>query len=333
MPAGEATARQTAETQPAHAHRNIALLKALFAVIVWGGSFIATKVALADVSPVTIIWVRFTIGVAVLGWVVAIRRELARVGSGDLLYFTLLGFLGIALHQWLQSTGLVTSEAGTTAWIVASAPIFIAMLGYLVLGERVGWTLAAGIGLAASGVLIVASKGDWRALGAGRFGNPGDILILISSVNWAVFSVLSRRGLRRHPPSRMMFYIMTIGWILITVLFAAGPGFTEISRLTPPGWAAILFLGVLCSGIAYVFWFDALHAMPASQVGVLLYLEPLVTVAVARVLLGEPILVATLAGGAMILTGVWLVNRRTALPQTTKHGRRSPRPPGSGGAG
>ena len=74
-------------------------------------------------------------------------------------------------------------------------------------------------------------------------------------------------------------------------------------------WAGVLFLGILCSGVAYVFWYDALKRLPAAKVGALIYVEPLVAVGVARAVLGEPILPAVLAGGGLILLGVWLVNR------------------------
>jgi len=295
----------------AHNHLG-ALVKALFAVVVWGASFVATKVALAEVSPLTIVWLRFAMGVAVLGVAVVARREFAWVSPGTLGYFALLGLIGITFHQWLQSNGLVTSQAGTTAWIVASGPIFIALLGRVILGERLGWGRIAGIALAAGGVVLVACRGDLGLITAGRFGSPGDILILISAPNWAVFSVLSRRGLREHSSTRMMFYVMTIGWIFVSLMFLAGPGMGEIGQLTRHGWLAIGFLGIFCSGFAYVFWYDALHVMPASQVGALLYIEPLVTVAVAAVVLGEPIVAATVVGGAMILLGVWLVNRPAA---------------------
>lgn len=299
-----------------------ALLKALFAVIVWGASFIATKVALAEISPVTVVWLRFAMGVAVLGAVVFARKEFAWVQGKDLGYFAFLGFLGITFHQWLQSNGLVTSQAGTTAWIVAATPIFIALLGRFVLGERLGWGRVAGIAMATAGVLLVVGKGDFGSLTAGRFGDPGDVLILISAPNWAVVTVLSRRALREHPSARMMFYVMSIGWIFSSLLLIGGPGLQEIAQLSPRGWLSMAFLGVFCSGVAYIFWFDALRAIPASQVGVLLYIEPLVAVAVAAVVLREPIIFATLAGGAMILAGVWLVNR----PAVAAHGSPAFRP-------
>lgn len=294
--------------------RWIVILKVLFAVAVWGGSFIATKIALRDAAPVTIVWARFGIGVLILGLAVGLRGAFRRPGLRDLAYFALLGGLGITFHQWLQSTGLITAQATTTAWIVASTPVFMAVLGWLFLRESLGWLRAGGILLAAAGVLLVVSRGDLRALSLGQFGAPGDLLILISAPNWAVFSTLSRDGLRRYPAALMMFFVMGFGWLFSSVFFLSGPGLADLSRLTLDGWTAVLFLGVACSGLAYIFWYDALQALPSAQVGVFLYLEPLVTVAVAGALLGEALTPATLIGGIIILTGVWLVNRQMNGP-------------------
>jgi drug/metabolite transporter (DMT)-like permease len=221
-----------------------------------------------------------------------------------------LGIIGITFHQWLQSTALQTSQASTTAWIVATTPVFMALLGWLFLRERLGWSQAAGIGLGAAGVLLVVSAGDLKALSIGQFGAPGDILILISALNWAVFSTLSRGGLRTHPAARMMFFVMICGWLFTSLLFFTGVGLSEIGSLTQAGWLGVLFLGIFCSGLAYVAWYDGLQALPASQVGAFLYLEPLVAVVLAGLILSEALRWASLTGGAIILLGVWLVNRQ-----------------------
>ena len=292
--------------------RATALAEGLFAVLVWGASFIATKVALVELSPVALVWARFAMGVAVLGIAVAARRQFALVRPRELAFFGLLGLIGIALHQWLQSNALVTSRASTSGWIVATTPVFMALLGRAVLGERLGATRVGGIALAAFGVLLVVSRGHLAALAEGRIGAPGDLLMVLSAPNWAVFSVLSRRALRAHPATRLMFYVMTLGWLCSTALYLANPGHGEFARLSPRGWAALAFLGVACSGLAYIAWYDALQRMPAAQAGALLYLEPLIAMGVAAGVLGEPIGAATIAGGAVILAGVWLVNRGPA---------------------
>jgi drug/metabolite transporter (DMT)-like permease len=301
-------------------------LEAIFAVIAWGASFIATKIVLRDISPVTIVWVRFTMGVLILGLAVVVRKQFFVLDRNEWPYFALLGFLGITFHQWLQSNALQTSEASTTAWIVATTPVFMALLGWLALKERLGWVKISGILLAFFGVLLVVYDGNLGAISLGSFGKPGDILVLISAINWTVFSVLSRRGLKKYPATVMMFYIMLLGWIFTSILFFAGPflltasssfaasylsgpGLKDVANLTSQGWMGILFLGIVCSGLAYIAWYDALQALSTAETGVFLYIEPLVAVVVAFLVLGEAITLASLLGGGIIILGVWLVNR------------------------
>ncbi len=287
-------------------------LKVTFSVVVWGASFIATKIALGDIQPITVVWVRFAIGVIILGIVVLVRKQFKLPHIAEIPYFGVLGFLGITFHQWLQSTGLVTSKASTTAWIVATTPLFIAMLSWFYLKEKLKWAQVVGIGLATIGVLLVISEGDISSLSVGEFGNYGDILIFISAINWAVFSVISRRGLKNHPAALMMFYVMAAGWLLISFPFFVGPGINDLQTLSLDSFLGVLFLGFFCSGIAYIFWYDALKSLPASQVGVFLYLEPFIAVIVAAIILGESIILASLIGGLLILFGVWIVNRLSA---------------------
>jgi len=294
-------------------HRFPSLVKSTFAVVVWGASFIATKLALREVAPVVVIWVRFGIGVIVLGGFTLQRRELALPSRRELGYFALLGFLGITFHQWLQVSGLVTAKATTTAWIITTIPIFIALLERAMFRERLGLDRAGGILLATVGVLLVVSHGDIHSLMLGSIGSFGDLLVFISAVNWAVFSVLSRKALQEHPATHMMFYVMFFGWLFASFWILAAGRIGEIANISMTGWGSLLFLGIICSGIAYVFWYDALKALTASQVGSFLYIEPLVAVVVARLVLDEPLFLAALAGGALIVAGVWLVNRRTSI--------------------
>ncbi len=286
-----------------------ASIKALFSVLAWGASFVAIKIGLKYVPPITLVWMRFALGVVILGAAVALRHQFSWPRPKDWPYFALLGFLGITFHQWLQSTGLVTSAATTTAWIVASMPIFIALLGWLVLKEKLNWLQALGILLAAFGVLLVVTHGNLGALVSGKFGTPGDILILISAPNWAIFTILSRRGLKTYPAALMMFYVMAFGWLFSSGLFVAGRGWESIHNIATDGWLSLGFLGIFCSGMAYIFWYDALKVLPVAKVGTFLYIEPVVTVVVSFILLGEKITLARVLGGLVILLGVEMVNQ------------------------
>ena len=283
--------------------------EATFAAVVWGASFIATKVALKDVSPITIVWLRFGMGLLVLGAAVALRKEFSLPKKNEWGYFALLGFLGITFHQWLQSNGLQTSEAGTTAWIVATTPVFMAILGWLILKEGLSLVKIFGIALAFFGVLLVVSDGNLASISIGKFGAPGDILILVSAVNWAVVSVLSRRGLKTTSASLFVFYMMLFGWLFASALFVGNGLIVEVPELTFNGWLGITFLGIFCSGLAYIAWYDALQALTTASTGVFLYIEPLIAMVVAFFILKEAITLASLVGGGIILFGVWLVNR------------------------
>jgi drug/metabolite transporter (DMT)-like permease len=159
------------------------------------------------------------------------------------------------------------------------------------------------------GVLIVVIKGCLNSISIGRFGAPGDVLILISAINWAVFSALSRRGLKMLQASLMMFYVMSFGWLFTSLLFIPTSGFAEIGNLTIKGWMGVTFLGIFCSGLAYIAWYDALRVLSTANTGVFLYIEPLIAMVVAFFILGEPITVASVFGGGVILFGVWLVNK------------------------
>jgi drug/metabolite transporter (DMT)-like permease len=220
---------------------------------------------------VAIVWLRFALGVVILGAAVAWRKEFTRPKRNEWGYFALLGFLGITFHQWLQSNGLQTSEASTTAWIVATTPVFMALLGWLVLKEKLTTAKALGIALAFVGVLLVVSDGDLASISVGKLGAPGDVLILISSVNWAVFSALSRRGLKTYSASLMIFLVMAFGWLFTTALFLGGRNYAELPALTFNGWLSVGFLGVFCSGLAYIAWYDALQALSTAGTGVILF--------------------------------------------------------------
>ncbi|MBI5298647.1 MAG: DMT family transporter [Chloroflexi bacterium] len=289
--------------------RLVPYLEATFAVVVWGASFIATKIAVGQISPVSVVWLRFAMGIPLIGAAVVLRKQFAWPKPREWGYFALLGFIGITFHQWLQSNGLQTAQATTTAWIVSTAPVFIALLAWMTLKEKITLPQGLGVGVALAGVIVVVSKGDLGNFFAGQFGVIGDFLIFISAINWAVFSILSRRGLKEHPSTRMTFWVMTIGWLFTSAAFFTQNGLAEIPQLDSRGWTAMIFLGIFTTGLAYIAWFDALASLPATQTGAFLYIEPLTSLVVASIILGEPVTWASLLGGAVILFGVWLVNR------------------------
>jgi drug/metabolite transporter (DMT)-like permease len=293
-------------------------IQVLCAALFWGVSFVATKAALREVGPLTIITLRFGMGVLILLFALWQARLIRMVNGRDLFLLAILGMLSIAIHQGLQVTGLLFTSASSMAWLVALTPVFTAILAWLFLSEVFGPLKVLGLVIALVGAIAVVTKGALSPETLHLPSTMGDMLALASALNWSIFSVASKPLLRRLPPKLMMAYVMLIGWLIVLPFWGAGQGWNEIGHLSTSGWAAIAFLGIFCSGLAYIFWYDALAEIDASQVAAFIYIEPLVTVIAAAIILGEPFTAATFIGGLTILVGVYLVNRPVARPSVSE---------------
>jgi drug/metabolite transporter (DMT)-like permease len=285
---------------------------ALLAIIFWGFSFIATKVVLREVHPFTLLTLRFGIG-GLLLLLVQLQRNrgfLKTFSSKDWVSIIFLAIVGISGHTLLQAYGLLYTSATNTGWIVAIMPIFITIAARLFLGERITARRMIGILVGFCGIFLVISKGVF-SLSIFRFGSTfGDILALISAITWTAFTVGGKGFLSRFSPLAAITPIMIVG-CLITLPFTWLKWEWDILfRLSLTGWTGILFLGVFCSGLAYLFWYSALEKNDSGVVGIYLYLEPLVTLIGAYFLLKEEIQWITLWGGGMILLGVYLAARK-----------------------
>jgi drug/metabolite transporter (DMT)-like permease len=284
---------------------------ALWAVIFWGFSFIATKVALKEVNPFTLLTLRFGIGgfLLLLVQLQKDRRFLKTFSSTDWLLIIFLAIVGISGHTLLQAFGLLYTTAINTGWIVAIMPIFITIAARFYLGEAITLRKIGGIILGFIGVFLVISKGVF-SLSIFRFGSTfGDFLVLISALTWTAFTVGGRGFLSRSPPLTAITPIMIVGCFTTFPFTWLKWEWNILFHLSLSGWMSILFLGIFCSGLAYLFWYSALEKKDSSLVGMYLYLEPLVTLIGAYFLLGEEIQWITLIGGGMILLGVYLATR------------------------
>ncbi len=289
---------------------------AVLAVTFWGLSFIATKVALREVHPFALLALRFGIGGFLL-LLVQLQRDkgfLKAFSIRDWASIVVLAIIGVSGHTLLQAYGLLYTSAINSGWIVAIMPIFIILAARLFLGERITGGKTIGILVGFLGVLLVVSKG-MLSLSVFRLASTfGDILVLTSAITWTAFTVVGRGFLSRFPPLAAITPIMIIG-CLTTIPFAwLKWEWNIIYHLSFLGWMSILFLGVFCSGLAYLFWYSALEKRESGTIGIYLYLEPLVTLIGAYFLLNEQIQWITLAGGGLILLGVYLATKKTGHP-------------------
>ena len=272
----------------------------------------ATKAALRELSPPTLIFARFALGTALLMVLVRARGEAWPLPRSDWPALALMGFVGIFLHQMLQAFGLTTASAVHAGWLIGLIPIWSALLSALVLKEKFGAGKLAGLAAGFAGAVVVISQGKFQRGLLALPSTRGDFLILLSTVNWAVYLILGHGTLKKLGPRRATAGAMFFGWLMLAPFFVLSRGWLELPHLTATGWGAVLFLGIGCSGLGYLFWYGALERIEVSRVAAFLYLEPLVTLAAALALLGETLNLATLAGGLLVLAGVFIMQRAPA---------------------
>ena len=292
-------------------------LAALAAVVFWGISFVATRAALTEIPPVTLIFTRFLLGTALLLGLLAVRGRLSPPPRDTWPALFGMGFLGVTFHHLLQATALTQTTAVHAGWLIGLCPIWSALLAALFLREKLTPAKWAGLLLGFAGALLVITRGR---LSGGVLALPqtrADLLILVSTVNWAVYTIVGRRTLARLGSASATAFVELAGLLLLVPFFAARAGWADWARLSAGGWGAVVFLGICCSGLGYLFWYSALERLDTAKVASFLYLEPLVTLAAAVALLAEPVHATTVLGGLIVLAGVFLVQggARAARPR------------------
>jgi drug/metabolite transporter (DMT)-like permease len=228
----------------------------------------------------------------------------------DLPGLALAGFLGISVYHVALNFGEVTVQAGAASLLISAAPVFTALLSVGFLQERltrIGW---AGILLAFAGVALIALSG-----GGGLRFTPGALLILLSAVVAAIFSILSKKSLRRYAPLEFTSYAIWAGTLPMLIFL---PGLLRrFPQAAPPATFAVIYLGIFPAAIAYVLWNYALSRMPASLLSSFLYLSPVIACFIAWVWLGELPGLLTVLGGGIAILGVILVQTRGHAREAT----------------
>jgi drug/metabolite transporter (DMT)-like permease len=225
-----------------------------------------------------------------------------------------MGFLGVFVHQLLQAHGLRMTTAMNTGWLIGLIPIWSALLAAVLLRERFGFWKIAGLAGGFAGALLVVTRGDFSARVFARPSTIGDLLILLSTLNWAIYSVVGHPTIRRLGPRRATSGAMLFGSLMLVPFFLAERGWRQIPRMSLTSWGALLFLAIGCSALGYLFWYGALERLEVSRVASLLYAEPLVTFLAAVLLLGERISGIVVAGGILVLGSV-LISQYAPGPQ------------------
>ncbi|WHZ58949.1 DMT family transporter [Metabacillus hrfriensis] len=274
----------------------------------WGISFVSTKAVLVQLEPFTLLVLRFGIASLFLFLLLFLFRQPLKIKMDYLPEVFILAVLGIFVHQIIQAAALKSIQASEAGWIISFSPIFTAVLASLFLKETFTLFKAAGMSIAVLGVLLITSYGQGGSLTF--HANMGYALMILSTLNWAVYSILIKKLKIPYPALTITFYTSLIGFLMTIPFFMRNNGWVQLTVLTQENWTHLLFLGIFVSAVAYWFWGKALEVMEAAKVSSFLYFEPLATVIAAVILLNEPFLLMSGAGGLLIIAGVMIVNRK-----------------------
>ena len=276
------------------------------AVIFWGNSFIATKLLLNEIEPVTIIVLRLIIASFVLSAYALVTKKRFAIKLKSHLYILLLAAVA-SFHLWIQVTGLKFTTAANTGWIIGTAPVFIAVLGIIFFKEKISLLQILGIVLALTGLLLLISKGDLTRIDF--ISTKGDLLVLASAFTWGVYSTINKKISLSYSPTMTILYLFIFMAIFIVPFNLNQEKINSIVHLSFPGWLMVSFLGIFCSGVAYSIWSYALRVLDSGKVGAFLYMEPFITVLAAWLFLSESITLLMILSGLIITFGVVLVNK------------------------
>jgi drug/metabolite transporter (DMT)-like permease len=274
----------------------------LVSVMLWGSGFIGIRVGLTAYTPAHLALLRFlSASATILGYALFTRvRPPARK---DLVFILVTGFVSITVYHVALNAGERTVTAGAASMLIASAPIFSALLARIALHERLrvwGWI---GIAISFLGVSLIAI-----AEGGGFHFNSGAFLVLIAAVSTGISVVMQKHYLKTYNVTDFSAHLIFAGTVFL-LGFLPGLG-TAIRQAPLTTTLAVIYLGVFPAAIAYITWGYALKRTPASIAASSLYTVPLFAIVIGWMVLREVPSAASIVGGAVAFVGVTLVNAK-----------------------
>jgi drug/metabolite transporter (DMT)-like permease len=280
----------------------------LLAAILAGASVVATRVAVQSVPPLSLAVMRYAQGGLILGLcLLLLARSQLRVRRQDLFTLTALGTLLFAAFPLLFNAGLRLTEASRGSLMLATMPVWSALLARLSGQERLVTRQIIGLALATGGVAVaVAERGlDWQGHGAALV---GDGLILLAALCGAAYGVLVKRISGRYSALTVTAYGMLIGTLVLLPAALVEGLPAAVVDLDGQTLILVLFLGVLGGALLWYLYGFALSKLTPTQAAVYVNLNPLSAIILATLLLGERVTGPMLLGLAMVLAGVVLMN-------------------------
>jgi drug/metabolite transporter (DMT)-like permease len=277
--------------------------------VIWGGTFIAGRVLAQALPPAIGALLRFSVAcVALLAAAFALEGGLPRLDRRQLMATLALGATGVLAYNLLFLGALSRMPASRTSLIVALNPAVTIAAASLLFGERLSAWRWGGVGLALLGVWIVVSRGQPLAVAGGALG-AGEWMMFGAVCAWAAYTLIGRSVLRGLTPLAATTWASLFGTGMLALVAAPDLGELDQAALTPGVLAAIAYLGLLGTGLAFVWYYRAVQVLGPSRTVIFNNLVPVFGATFGVGLLGEPLTTSMVLGGLVALTGVMIVTR------------------------
>lgn len=273
----------------------------ILALLIWSTSFISTKIAYTTFPPITLGAARFVIASGVLGIILFLKKDSTKPTLKDLAIISSSGILGITLYFTMENIGVSLTTASNAALIVASYPAITALLELMIYRIKISGFKILGIFLAMFGVYLVSYTNN-SYNGQEQF--VGNIILIATGVVWALYNFITRRIVNKYPAITISFYQTVAGTVCFIPL-----AFIERANWqfpTASSFTMLLYLGVLCSVVAFLLYNFGLRMLAPSTSVSLMNLVPIFGVIFSVLFLHETVCIRQLIGGVIIIAGVLL---------------------------
>lgn len=270
-------------------------------MVIWGGSFVASKVGLDGLSPVELATLRFAIAAPLLLLITALLygwRSLI-VSIKDLPVLVGMALTGVTLQYIFQLYAMTNTTVTNTALLINMGTFFVLIPSVLFLKLRFNLDNLVGVVIAFVGAVLVATNGDLRV-------SPhlfGDSLVLVCALLWAAYMLIGNKLAGKVSVLTQLNYIFVIGFIGLLPFYFVTPHH-DLGSLSLVSWASLLYLAIFCSIICYFYFNDAIIKLGPSQAAIYQYFEPLFAIGFAILLISEKLTIAVIVGGILIFAGI-----------------------------
>jgi len=292
---------------------NIFLMLTL--IVFWGSSFVVVKIVLREgLTPVAIATFRFLIAGGLFLFALLFNRNRNHdyrllVERKDVPRMLFLALTGITFFFTAQYTGIKMAGASISVILVCLlSPILISVLSARIFKEHLRRKQIFGIGIGAAGTFIVIVGGS-LSLQLNRDFFLGSLILLLTPVFWAAYSLVGKKAIEKYDPFLIVAYVNVLGGLFLVPFSFAENSLHQILTMGLNSWMAIIYLSFTCSLLGYYIWFYVLKKVGPSVTSSFLFAEPLVTALLAVTLIGEKIASSIIVGGLVIFTGVYLITR------------------------